>query len=44
VTALTPISSIANLSFGWIVGGLILTVLLIGIIVVVFVRRRQMHV
>jgi PKD repeat protein len=44
VTALTPISSITNSSVGWIVGGLILAVLLIGGITVVFVRRRKMHV
>ena len=44
VTALTPISSVTNFSVGWIVGGLILAVLLIGGIVVVFVRRRLTHV
>jgi len=39
-TALTPISSITNYSVGWIVGGLILAVLLVGGIVVVFARRK----
>jgi Peptidase family M28/PKD domain len=39
-TALTPISSVTGFSVGWIVGGLIIAVLLIGGIVVVFVRRK----
>jgi hypothetical protein len=43
VTASTPTSSTTNFSLGWIVGGLILAVLLIGCIAVVLVRRRQKH-
>jgi hypothetical protein len=39
-TALTPTSSKSNFSVGWIVGGLIIAVLLIGGIMIVFVRRR----
>jgi Peptidase family M28/PKD domain len=39
-TALTPISNISNFSVGWIVGGLILAMLLVGGMVVVLRRRR----
>ncbi|HYX48622.1 MAG TPA: M28 family peptidase [Ktedonobacteraceae bacterium] len=44
VAALTPASSISNFSIGWIIGGLILAVLLIGGIAVVLWRRRQTNV
>jgi hypothetical protein len=43
VTALKPISNIANFSIGWIVGGLILALLLIGAIVVVLWKSRRVH-
>jgi hypothetical protein len=39
-TVLTPTSSKSNFSMNWIIGGLILAVLLIGGIVVVFLRRK----
>jgi hypothetical protein len=39
-TASTPTSNTTNFSVGWIVGGLILAILLIGGIVLVFVGRR----
>ena len=39
-TALMSTSSTMNFSVGWIVGGLIIAVLLIGGVVVVFVRRK----
>jgi hypothetical protein len=43
VTAFTPASSITNSPVGWIIGGLIIAVLLVGGIVVILVRRRQMQ-
>jgi hypothetical protein len=41
VTTTTPISSVASFSTGWIVGGLIIAVLLVGGILIVFARRRK---
>ena len=41
VTATTPASSVVSFSAGWIIGGLIIAVVLIGIIVLVLVGRKS---